>query len=289
MIRKLFALASFLAIGCLTPQDSTGVGNPGLNQQEQALYDDGDESRKSGDIASAIVAVPHLALTDRTHLETPDRAATVGELGKAAFQPKECVASMRAANVVTFTFTNCTYTLGYGQVNGTIEATYAPGPAPNTVVIDVKTIGPAFTLETFNKRLEPITVTITIKTSVNVEFAAGVKRVTWTGDYTGTNGMGTMTHNASYTTSLSGSPTCLEVDGGSTTQFPGGRGVTTNIVGYRRCGPKTACPSAGKVTSTALIDKTRTITIEFLGGRNVRVTVPGRPAFETDKLLQCSG
>jgi hypothetical protein len=286
MMRKLLALGALLFGGCLNPQDSTGVGNPGLTQTEQALYDDGDEGRKGGDVASAIVAIPHLALTAPADIDTQDKAAALGEFGKLAFTPDGCVTSMRALNVVTFDFKDCTYKLGYGHVSGRLEATYVRDTT-GAVTIAVKTIGPAFTLETFNKRLEPITITITITGTATVQFAGGTKRVSWVGQSSGTGPLGTMNQESSYDTSVAAS--CLDVDGVTKTQFPGGRGVETSIVGYRRCGPKTACPLAGKVTSTALLDKTKTITIEFLGGRNVRVTVPGRPAFETDKLLQCSG
>ena len=75
VLRKLLFAAVVHSIGCSSPQDSTGVGNPGLTTQEQALYDDGDEGRKAGDIASALAFVPHAAITEPGQIATTDGAA----------------------------------------------------------------------------------------------------------------------------------------------------------------------------------------------------------------------
>ena len=288
ILRRLFSLAAIGLFGCGTAQDSTGVGNPGLTQQEQALYDDGDDSRKAGDIASALAFVPHAAITEPGQIATTDGAATIGEFGKLAFLPDTCRTSTRAANVVTFTFNNCRYA-GYTQITGSLEAKYSS--MAGALFIEVKSIAP-FTLQTFNKRLEPVNVTLTLTSNVTVRFVTGGKQFNWDTNYTATAGSATLTHTASYvsTRTTTEATTCVTLEGGAETTFPGGRGVQGDVVGYRRCGDSRACPDAGgKVTFTSATDSTKTITIEFLGGRNVRVTVPNRPAFETDKLLQCTG
>jgi hypothetical protein len=288
-LRKLLFLSFAALVGCGTAQDSTGVGNPGLTQQEQALYDDGDEGRKAGDIASALAFVPHAAITEPGQIMTGDGAALVGEFGKAAFTPDTCRTSTRVGNVVTFTFNNCRYLAGYTGVTGQLRAEYEPSPGQLT--IRVNTIAP-FTLETFNKRLEPITITLELTSEVTVRFVSGGKRFDWNTTYSASNGSATVSHTATYSSTRTATETraCVTLDGGATTTFPGGRGVEGTVVGYVRCGDSRACPEAGgKVTFTATGDRTKFITIEFLGGRLVRVTVPNRPAFETDKLLQCTG
>jgi len=280
----------FLVAGCAgKAQDSTGVGNPGLSQTEQALYDDGDESRKASEIASALMSVPHLALTEPKQVDTPDGAAAVGEFGRLAFTPKECVTTTRAANVVTFTFTNCGYKLGYSKVNGALEATYSPGPSAGSATIKVVSKKP-FSLETFNKDLSPITIDLSLTVDAKVQFLATGKRVDWNGTYTATGPSFTLTHEPAFT-SIRTAPTadaetCTTLDGRSITTFPA-RSVSTTVTAYRRCGPSTACPEpGGKVSFDG--GGGRTITIEFLGGRNTRVTLPDR-TFETDRLLKCSG
>lgn len=288
VLRKLL-LAAVLFAGCSSPQDSTGVGNPGLTTQEQALYDDGDDGRRAGDIASALAFVPHGAITEPSQITTPDGAAAVGEFGKLAFAPDTCRTSTRAANVVTFTFDNCRYAAGYTGVTGTLRATYTS--MAGALSIRVETVAP-FTLETFTRRLEPITINLTLTSDVTVRFVSGGKRFDWTTNYSASAGAATITHSASYSSTRTATETtpCVTLDGSATTTFPGGRGVEGTVVGYRRCGDQRACPEAGgKVTFTSTTNKTQFITIEFLGGRNVRVTVPGRAAFETDKLLQCTG
>lgn len=286
VLRKLL-LAAFLFAGCSSPQDSTGVGNPGLTTQEQALYDDGDEGRKAGDIASALAFVPHAAITQPSQITTPDGAATVGEFGQRAFTPDTCRTTTRAGNIVTFSFNDCTYLAGYTGVTGQLRATYTATPGILTILVE--TVAP-FTIETYNKSLQPITITLQLKSEVTVQFVSGGKKYDWTTNYEVTSGEAALTHTATYTSTRTTSDACTTLDGAATTTFPGGRGIEGTVVGYRRCGAQRACPDAGgKVTFTSATDRGKTITIEFLGGRNVRVTVPNRPAFETDKLLQCTG
>lgn len=274
-------------VGCAgKAQDSTGVGNPGLSQTEQALYDDGDDSRRASDVASALMTVPHLALSDPKQLDTPDGAAAVGEFGRLAFTPKECVTTARAANVVTFTFSDCTYLLGYAKVNGTLEATYAAGPSAGTATIKVLSKKP-FTLEAYNRDLQPVIIDVSIDAEAKVQFVTSGKRVDWNGTYTATGPSFTLTHKPAYTSTkvTTDTESCVTLDGNASTTIDA-RTVTTDVSNYRRCGPSKACPEAGgKVTFTG---GSGFVTIEFLGGRHTRVTLPDR-SFETDRILKCSG
>lgn len=285
---KLFFPCVVLLVGCAgKAQDSTGVGNPGLTQTEQALYDDGDESRRASDVASAITAIPHLALSDPKQIDTPDGAASVGEFGRLAFTPKDCVSTSRAANVVTFTFTDCTYTLGYTKVNGKLLATYAAGPSAGTATLKIASEN--LSLEVYDRNLNPLVVKLDVVADAKIAFGPTSKTVEWNGTYTGTAPSFTLTHRPSFrsTRITTDSSSCVTVDGKASDTIEG-RTLTADVSGYKRCGASRACPEAGgKVTFTAA-DGVRFVTIEFLGGRNTRVTLPDR-SFETDKLLKCSG
>ncbi|MGZ3417767.1 MAG: hypothetical protein ACXWUG_09940 [Polyangiales bacterium] len=284
------------------PQDSTGVGNPGLTQSEQALYDDGDDGRRAGDAASALTRIPLLGLATSAALANENNAAGAGELvGKKAFTPAGCVVSTRTTNVVTFTFTDCTYLLGYTHVNGTVEATYTPSATTGAIEVAVKNTGP-FTLETYtvdksSREIVALTVDVTIDAHATVQLTApNVQRTDWNGTYVAKWPGGSLTHEPTYhsVVDTSSGTTCVDLDGSATTKFASGRGVTVDVSGYHRCGQPKECPAAGgSVSFTSLTDPRLTLKVEFLGGRAVRVTPPkqpGRPdSFELDDLLKCSG
>jgi len=72
--------------------------------------------------------------------------------------------------------------------------------------------------------------------------------------------------------------------GGSAKTSVGPRLVESTVTGYRRCGPRTACPVAGKITYAA--EARPTVTIEFLGGKKARIYLPRRTL---DIELKCEG
>lgn len=286
LLRCLLPLV--LLAGCSGPQDSTGVGNPGLTQTEQALYDDGDDSRKASDVVSALSSVPHLGLKDPSNLDTPDKAAAIGEFGsKLAVGPSTCLTTVRAANVVTFTFKDCAY-LGYTRVNGTLEATYAAGPSAGTATITLDSKKP-FTLETYDRKLDPIVIDLTLSGTVQLQITASSKQIGWSGTYSATGPGLSLTHTPAFksTRSTVDAESCVTLDGESTTTI-NARSLSTTVTGYRRCGTSRACPDAGGKVTFTVPGTPRFLTIEFLGGRHTRVTLPDR-SFETDRVLQCSG
>lgn len=291
VLRRL-ALATWIAaaLGCAgKAQDSTGVGNPGLTTQEQALYDDGEEGRKAGDTASLLVSIPLATLTKAAHVETPDLAAAVGEAARDFyFQPAGCVATTRAANVVTFTFTDCTYKLGALRVNGVLEATYRAGPVAGSITVDARNVGP-FAIEGFDKLLRPVSIDVTIEAKTQIEFVdETTKKVDWQGTYTAKLGDFTLDHRPSYRATIETDVNCFGLAGNATTTI-NGRGVETTFSSYRRCGGPKACPQAGGTFELRRIPKGLTLAVEFLGGPDTRVTIPGRPPFETSELLRCGG
>jgi hypothetical protein len=301
-MKRLIFLSLFALASACGPQNSTGVGNPGLSKEEQALYDDGDDGRRAGDAASALTRIPLLGLATSAAFTSESTAAGLGELvGKKAFTPAGCVTSTRATNVVTFTFTDCTYVLGYTHVNGTIQATYTPSATSGAIEVAVANTTP-FTLETYTvdkatREVVPLRVDVTIDAHATVQLTApNVQRTDWNGTYLAKWPGGSLTHEPTYHSVIdtSSGTTCVDLDGSATTKFANGRGVAVDVAGYHRCGQPKACPAAGgTVTFTGLSASPLTLKVEFLGGRAVRVTPPkkeGRPeSFELDDLLKCSG
>ena len=59
MTRRFFSFLSLLlGVHCGAAQDSTGVGNPPVTQEEQALSDDGDEAKQQSDNVSVLTGIP---------------------------------------------------------------------------------------------------------------------------------------------------------------------------------------------------------------------------------------
>lgn len=286
MIKKLLVVAS-LVLGCLVPQDSTGVGNPGLTQQEQALVDDGDESTKTGDSASSLVSIPMLALDNAMYLTSETAAATRVELATTIyFTSMACLTAVRETNKVTFTFANCTGRLGLAALNGKMVATYKPAGA-GQVSIDIAT-QPGFTAESIGRDLRPITANVTLTANALISFEATTRRIRWNGDYVASVGVLSITHQPTYDIVVDTGKSCVSVNGSALTNATRPSEVDMLISGYERCGQKNACPTAGgKVTYTRKADGAQ-LTIEFLGGTAARVTGPKRQSITLPNLLKCS-
>lgn len=284
MMRKLLVLGALVFGGCLNPQDSTGVGNPGLTQTEQALVDDGDEGTKSGDLASSLVSIPMLAVKP---VDSDDlKAATSAEAGTPGLFPG-CVTATRSMSVVSFVFSSCTGRFGLSGLSGTMTATYSLKPT-GALGIRVETM-PGFGIDTLSRDGRPLRIDVTLTANAELSFAAALRKIVWNGDYLARVGAITVTHKPSYTASVDIDTQCVSLNGVATTN--GDKppfAVETTITGYVRCGPKNVCPNAGgKVTHTRLSDGAQ-LTIEFLGGTAARVTGPKRGTIVLPSLLKCS-
>lgn len=292
MMKKLLAAVSLCfalsaSMGCLTPQDSTGVGNPGLTQTEQALYDDGEEGRKDSDVAASVVGIPLFRLIKPEFITTPDIAAGVAEGAPNAFTPSGCATAVRTTSTVTYTFNSCTGPFGLTALTGKLVAQFSPGGAPGSLSVAIKSVAP-FSIERLRRNgFDPMRVDVVIDTAAMISFDGTTQRIDWNGRYTGTSELGTLVNEPSFVSTYDTATQCVTTAGNATTTVTGRPVITTTVTGYRRCGPKTACPlPGGKVTFTR---GGLGLTIEFLGGTRVRVSPPARPAFETDKLLRCTG
>lgn len=285
MMRKLLVLGALVFGGCLAPQDSTGVGNPGLTTSEEALVADGDDGTKAGDSASAIVAVPMLALGPGDLADAPTAAARVTS-GTPVLFSSGCVTTARDANKVTLTFNNCGGRLGLAGVKGQLVATYTVS-APGEIAVAIST-EPGFTAEGLGRDLRPLTFNVTLTGTALIKFEAGTRKIRWNGNYSASVATFLLTHEPSYDVVFDEAKGCVSLDGVATTNRDKPNAVTTTIAGYVRCGPKNICPNAGgKVTHTRVADGAQ-LTIEFLGGTSARVTGPKRGTVVLPNLLKCS-
>ncbi|MEO7093502.1 MAG: hypothetical protein ABI175_09645 [Polyangiales bacterium] len=272
-VSSFVSLAGLLAVAC-GPQDSTGVGNPGLTQDEQALVTDGNDSNSAGDTASSIISIPMLGIGKKDDIVTADLAAGFGVAGVKGPVFGACTTTTRDANVVTYEFLDCIGPFGFLNLTGKLVATYTV-TSPGSVDIDVTS-----TALTINKT--PIVET----GHATVSFLSdGSKQIVWNGQFDGTTPRGRpVKHGAAYTIGITTDPkdttTCVALDGSATTTVDLGvpkleHGVTTTISGYLRCGARTVCPKSGTVDVVNLTPgaKVHDVHVQFLGGPQAQVTV----------------
>lgn len=277
--------AASTLLGCSSPQGSTGVGNPGLTSEEQALVDDGSDGQQSGDTASALVAVPFFAVTRPAEIATPDIAATTATLSKDWFRPatpSSCVDAAKTTTgtgaTVTYTFTApCSGPLGLASIEGKIVVEFAAGA---TGGIDIKAHSEGLSLDKV-----PVTETL----SGNVAFSGATRTIVWNGEFDGTTPRGhPVVHTASYSVVEDLSAGCVQIDGSAqTTLVRDGAtfGHKSDVAGYVHCGPRAACPSGGTVVYSRLPDGKPKVTVRFLGGRRAEITTPRGKV--VDFLLKC--
>ncbi|MBI2392626.1 MAG: hypothetical protein HYV09_23780 [Deltaproteobacteria bacterium] len=285
MIRKLLGLV-VVAVGC----NSTGVGNPPnapdeLSTQESELVSDGGDGNRAGDGASSLVSIPLLALKTADQLTTSDGAAAVGEWSRVAFQPTSCVTSTRAANVVTWTFTDCQGPFGLAQLSGKLIATYT-ARAPSSLEVVIKSEGLKLASA---EGVSLVRADVSIDaTAILTITATGAQNIRWQGLYTVTLPAKRIDHQAAY--ELTKAAECIQLGGTATTTLNdarGKRGVTTTLTGYERCGVQRACPNSGTLTIDANPGDFW-VTIEFLGGQAIEVASSQYPEPRTIvKGLRC--
>lgn len=258
------ALAAGLsaAAACGSPEGSTGVGNP-LSVQEQALVDDGADGLDAAGVSSAVVALPLIAIQKPAELASADVAAGTATASVAAFFPQACRTASRAGNVVTYTLTACTVgPLGLAALSGTLTATFTAGAA-GSIDVAIQS-GPDLALDG-----APVTQSATANVAIA---ASGARTITWKGGYSSKTPRGrTIQHDAQYVVQTDGNG-CIDIDGTATSSI-GGRSLRTDTAGYKRCGGKGQCPSAGELTFT---DEQLglSLRLDFLGGTSAVVVRP---------------
>jgi hypothetical protein len=272
VFRRLAFLFALSATACGSPQGSTGVGNPGLTSDQQALIADGNDGSESGDLGSSTVAIPLLALSTRASLADATTAANasakVTDPTLKLFAPRtlgHCTSTV-SGNVVTFDFVDCDGPLGLAKLNGHIVASFST-PTPGEVAVDIVSTGLTATVGL----LLPRTTNVDVLAFAWIRFD-GVTRVTgWNGSVDTTTARGeSVHHTTNYDATYDILNACVTLDGTSATKFPL-RGIKSALIGYRRCGDRRRCPSAGTLVFERDPGPLR-VELVFDGGRHAHVT-----------------
>jgi hypothetical protein len=272
--RSLFlaalALAAATQMGC-GPQSSTGVGNPGLTSDQQALIADGNDGSESGDLGSSTVALPLLAL-QRVELlaDAPTAALASSKIVDPTlrlFTPHSsaghCTATVSAASV-TFDFADCDGPLGLSHLDGQLVASFS-SPKAGEVAVDVSSSGLVATVG-----LIPRTTNVDLVAFAWVRFSGTARTSGWNGSVDVTTARGESVHHQSnYDTVYDLTSACVSLDGTSTTTWSA-RGISQGLVGYQRCGDRHRCPSAGTIVLERQPGSLR-LELTFDGGRHAHV------------------
>jgi hypothetical protein len=280
------ALAGAVAHCGSTPHDSTGVGNPGLTQEEQALVADQDDANDARDTASGLMSIPVLAINKAGEIADAETASGVATFSKNLFFPTGCATGEKTgAGQVTYTFapkdgTACSGPLGLVAVAGKLIVQFRAKGA-GSVAFDV-------TSEALTIGRTPITQS----GSGDISFSGTTRTLVWSGGFNGTTPRGfVVDHSASYTVQQDLSAGCITIDGSGTTTLTErgvARGLTTSVNGYLKCGARNACPTKGILTFTGLGPRTFTMKLTFLGGRRASITTPRGTVVQIDNLV-CAG
>lgn len=284
---KRFIFCLLFALPACGPQDSTGVGNPGLTKEEQALVDDGSDGTSASDNAASLIGVATKTLTAAS-LASSATAAAEGAKVANRFLPLGCAKSSVAGDVTTLTFAGCkTGPFGLSGIDGKLEITYTS--SPTSIEVACKSISP-FTVERLNRKGILVSAVVVLDAKATWQYVdATTQKSSWSGNYTATAESVVVDHSASFdavNTDDGMGQTCVTLSGDATTTFNETAGITTTVTSYRRCGPRTNCPDAGGAVNYERTADKSFIKIEFLGGTKARVTTP-KHTLVIDNLLKC--
>lgn len=271
------AIASTLALLVAAPacavksnaDDNTGTTEDQLvadhddSEGEDESNESDEEEALSGEAAATADAGVDPSATADAHM---DKVRTNPGIW---FKPAGCIVTTvdKAAHRATHVFTNCTAPSGR-VLNGTVISTWTFETGKITVTHDTE---PGFTV---NKATVDRKVVVTY--SKNGSVFTRNRQVTLTGQ---TAGGKDINRTASWTMTYDAAAKCVTRQGSATTTI-GSREHTTSIDGYKRCGIGTfGCPDSGTITlerkkGVGGAEKDVKVVIEFLGGRQMRITMP---------------
>jgi hypothetical protein len=285
MNAKLFSVVGIfglglLAIGCGARNKGDANGDGALGESELQLQQDANEA---DDVEEATESALEESTSGAAPTEpgaTPD-AATDEELQEKVktniglfFQPAGCITTTWSGNVATHVFTNCTGPYGMATFNGTVTSTYVREIGKLTITHEAN----GFTINA---------ATVSGKRTVVYTRSGTVITRTRTGSWTGTTAKGNaISHEASFVTTYDTAARGITRDGSATTSV-GGRSFSRSIEDYERCGiGSLGCPNSGKIVLTRTnATGSASLTIEFLGGNDYRVTRPNGTS--VDRQLVC--
>lgn len=268
-----FALASItvlglFAVGCKRDEDDTDDQGSVDSSESQLIADDQEAANLDEDVelgldeplSGAAPADPGSPASGASDDEVAEKLRTNPGL---FFKPAGCITSTRDGNQITHVFANCSGPYGLVDFNGTVVTTYAREPGKLTV-----------THAATGFKLNGASVSGTRVVVYTLDGSVITK--SRTGDWTGSTAKGhDITHQANFVTTYDIASKCLTRDGHAETTI-GGRSFERTIDGYKRCGiGRGGCPESGTIVlSRTKQGETGSITIDFLGGPQYRVTGP---------------
>ncbi len=258
------------AAGCNKEDDSAEEGS--LDMTEAQLVEDDSEATETDDDLEAGLDEP-LSGADDANPGDPADGKTVGEIMEKVrvnpgnfFKPAGCIeSSPDGDNKIKHVFKGCRGPYDMAEFNGTITSTYTYDSGKLTVTHEAS----GFTANG---------ASITGSRVVEYTRAGSVVTKTRHGNWTGTTAKGRpISHVASFVTTYDTTTKCLTRDGKAQSTV-GDRAFERTVDNFKRCGiGRLGCPESGTVSLTKTKsdqELTLTLTIDFLGGAEYKVTRP---------------
>ncbi len=283
---KLLSMISVLGlvtIGCSVKSTDDPEPLDSLGSSESQLVADDSEATETDEDLDVGLDEPLSGATPADPGSPADGATDADVMAKVKsnpglfFQPAGCITTTIEGNVATHVFKGCTGPYGMAKFDGTVTSTYVREAGKLTVTHEAN--GFAINGATISgKRVVVYTRTGTTITKNR------------TGAWSGTTAKGNpITHDASFVTTYDAATKCITRDGSATTSI-GGRSFERSIEDYKRCGiGRLGCPESGKVVLSRTKDgESLSLTIEFLGGRDYRVTRPNGTQVQRQLVCRAS-
>lgn len=259
--------------GCrIRDRDETTPEEEELSTAEQEIVDDTTDLSATTQDASAIAAIPALALVVGKTPPTLARAVELQQAGAALFQPTGCASATAEGNVVTYVLEGCTGPGGIVEVNGRVVAVFRPGPTDGSISIAMHT--------------EDLVVgghAVEQEVDITLGDVDGGKRLAWSGSVSATTPRGLAVEQTSdLVLVVDEDLRCSTLDGTASSAI-GGRRVDARYTDLVLCAPRGTCPS-GRIEATAH-PRGLTVAIDLDGSRTAVVTTPR--GYEVDVGLAC--
>lgn len=243
-----------------------------LSTAEQEVVDDTTDLSATTQDASAIAAIPALALVVGKTPPTLARAVELQQAAAALFQPAGCATATAEGNEVTYVLEGCAGPNGILEVNGLVVAVFRPGPTEGSIAIAMHTED----LLVGGRAVEQ-------EVDITVGDVDGGKRLAWTGSVAATTPRGLAVEQTSdLVLVVDDDLRCSTLDGTASSAI-GGRRVDARYTDLVLCAPRGTCPS-GRIEATAQ-PRGLTVAIDFDGSRTAVVTTPR--GHEVDIGLGC--
>lgn len=263
---SVMTVLGLVTIGCSVK--STDDPEP-LGSNESQLVADDDEASEADEDVEIGVEEPLSGATPADPGSPADGATDAELMGKVKtnpglfFQPAGCLTTTIQGNVATHVFAGCTGPYGMTKFDGTVTVTYVREAGKLTITYEAS----GFKVNGATVSGKRVVVYTRSGTTITKER---------TGAWTGTTAKGNpISHDASFVTTWDAATKCITRDGSAKTSI-GGRSFERSIENYERCGiGRLGCPESGKVVLTRTKSgESMSLTIDFLGGRDVRITRP---------------